>query len=55
MMYKILNVNKKFTFLNSIDQTNIIERGLTKMRREYGNEWGKRDEKIYEIVAVRLR
>ena len=49
-----VNVNKKFTFLNSIDYTNLYERGLTKMRREYGNEWEEGDEKIYEIVLVRL-
>ena len=54
-IFLVVNVNKKFTFLNSIDQTNIIERGLTKMRREYGNEWDERDEEIYKIVATRLR
>ena len=48
-----VNVNKKFTFLNSLDYTNLNERGLTKMRREYGNEWKEDDEKIYEIVLVR--
>ena len=38
----IVNVNKKFTFLNSIktlDEDKIIEKGKIKMRREYGNEW----------------
>ena len=53
----IVNVNKKFTFLNSIKQLNnhnkIIEKGLIKMRREYGNEWKEDDEKIYEIVLVK--
>ena len=37
----IVNVNKKFTFLNSIktlDKDKIIENGLIKMRREYGDE-----------------
>ena len=46
----IVNVNKKFTFLNSIktlDKDKIIEKGLIKMRREYGNEWREDDEKIY--------
>ena len=49
-----VNVNKKFTFLNSIDYNNLNEIGLTKMRREYGNEWEEGDEKISEIVLVRL-
>ena len=54
----IVNVNKKFTFLNSIKEIynydKIIEKGLIKMRREYGDEWKEDDEKIYEIVLVRL-
>ena len=54
----IVNVNKKFTFLNSIKELNdhnkIIEKGLIKMRREYGNEWKEDDENIYEIVLVHL-
>ena len=53
----IVNVNKKFTFLNSIKERNnhnkIIEKGLIKMRREYGDEWKEDDEKIYEIVLVK--
>ena len=52
----IVNVNKKFTFLNSIktlDKDKIIENGLIKMRREYGDEWGEDDEKIYEIVFLK--
>ena len=52
----IVNVNKKFTFLNSIktlDKDKIIEKGLIKMRREYGDEWREDDEKIYEIVLVK--
>ena len=52
----IVNVNKKFTFLNSIktlDKDKIIEKGLMKMRREYGDEWGEDDEKIYEIVFLK--
>ena len=51
----IVNVNKKFTFLNSIktlDEDKIIEKGKIKMRREYGNKWREDDEKIYEIVLV---
>ena len=52
-----VNVNKKFTFLNSIKELNnydkIIEKGLIEMRREYGDEWKEDDEKIYEIVLVR--
>ena len=51
----IVNVNKKFTFLNSIDYNNLIERGLAKLRREYGNEWGESDELIYKKVVVRCR
>ena len=37
----IVNVNKKFTFLNSVkklDEDKIIEKGKIKMQREYGNE-----------------
>ena len=37
----IVKVNKKFTFLNSVktlDKKKIIEKGLIKMRREYGDE-----------------
>ena len=53
----IVNVNKKFTFLNSIKTLNehnkIIEKGLIKMRRKYGDEWREDDEKIYEIVLVK--
>ena len=52
----IVNVNKKFTFLNSIktlDKNKIIEKGLIKMRREYGDEWREDDEKIYEIVLLK--
>ena len=53
----IVNVNKKFTFLNSIKELNdhnkIIEKGLIKMRREYEDEWKEDDEKIYEIVLVK--
>ena len=44
-------------FLNSIKELynydKIIEKGLIKMRREYGDEWKEDDEKIYEIVLVR--
>ena len=50
----IVNVNKRFTFLNSIktlDQDKITEKG--KMRREYGDEWREDDEEIYVIVFVK--
>ena len=52
----IVNVNKKFTFLNSVKTLKvdkIIEKGKIKMRREYGNKWREDDEEIYEIVLVR--
>ena len=52
----IVNVNKKFTFLNSVktfDEDKIIEKGKIKMRREYEDEWGEDDEKIYKILFVR--
>ena len=52
----IVNVNKKFTFLNSIktlDQDKITEKGKIKMRREYGDEWREDDEEIYVIVFVK--
>ena len=51
----IVNVNNKFTFLNSIktlDEDKIIEKGKIKMRREYGNKWREDDEEIYVIVFV---
>ena len=52
----IVNVNKKFTFLNSIKTLNedkIIEKGKIKMRREYGDEWREDGEEIYVIVFVK--
>ena len=52
----IVNVNKKFTFLNSIKTLNkdkITEKGKIKMRREYGDEWREDDEEIYVIVFVK--
>ena len=52
----IVNVNKKFTFLNSIktlDEDKVIEKGKIKMRREYGDEWKEDDEEIYVIVFVK--
>ena len=52
----IVNVNKKFTFLNSIKTLNedkITEKGKMKMRREYGDEWREDDEEIYVIVFVK--
>ena len=51
----IVNVNKKFTFLNSVktlDLDKIIEKGKIKMQREYGYKWREDDEEIYEIVFV---
>ena len=51
----IMNKNKKFTFLNSTDYNNLIERGLAKLRREYGKEWGESDELICKKVVVRCR
>ena len=51
----IVNVDKKFTFLNSVKSLNgdkIEEKGKIKMRREYRNEWREDDEKIYVIVFV---
>ena len=54
----IINLNKKFTFLNTIklhnDYDRMIERGIKKMKREYGNEWKEDDDKIYEIVPVAM-
>ena len=52
----IVNVNKKFTFLNSIktlDEDKIIEKGKIKMQREYEDEWREDDEEICKIVFVR--
>ena len=52
----IVNVNKTFTFLNSIKTLNedkITEKGKIKMRREYGDEWREDDEEIYVIVFVK--
>ena len=52
----IVNVNKKFTFLNSIktlDGDKLTEKGKIKMRREYGDEWKEDDEEIYVIVFVK--
>ena len=52
----IVNVNKKFTFLNSIktlDEDKITEKGKIKMRREYGDECREDDEEIYVIVFVK--
>ena len=51
----IVNVNKKFTFLNSVktlDEDKIIEKGKIKMQREYGYNWREDDEEIYKIVFV---
>ena len=52
----IVNVNKKFTFLNSIktlDVNKITEKGKIKMRREYGDKWREDDQEIYVIVYVK--
>ena len=53
----IVNVNKKFAFLNSIKTLNedkITEKGLIKMEREYEDEWGEDDKEIYVILHVNL-
>ena len=57
-IFLIINFNKKITFLNTIklhnDYDRMIERGIKKMKREYGNEWKEDDDKIYEIVPVAM-
>ena len=39
--------------IKTLDNDKIIEKGLIKMRREYGDEWREGDEKIYEIVLLK--
>ena len=62
----IVNRNRKFTLLNNVklDAMNkigwdrVLEKGKTKLRREYLRTWeeGKDDlEYTYEVVFVRLR
>ena len=51
----VVNVNKKFTFLNSIKTLNvekIVEKGIIKMQREYEDEWEEDDKEIYTIKRV---
>ena len=51
----IVNPNKKFTFLNSIKTLNvdkIKEKGIEKMKREYGKEWGEDDKGVYAVLYV---
>ena len=57
----IVNDNKKFTFLNTSklnDFDKILEKGKTKLRREYLRTWEEGnddDEKKFRVVFVRLR
>ena len=57
----IVNDNKKFTFLNTSklnDLDKILEKGKTKLRREYLRTWEEGnddDEKKFRVVFVRLR
>ena len=57
----IVNGNKKFTFLNTSklnDWEKILEKGKTKLRREYSYTWKEGDddnEKKFQVVCVRLR
>ena len=51
----IVNDNKKFTFLNSIKtlvKDEIIEKGKSKMRREYGDEWSEEDEEARMYIEL---
>ena len=51
----IVNANKKFTFLNTEKRPcliEIIEKGIIKMRREYGYKWGEDDERNFTIAYV---
>ena len=60
----IVNGNRKFTFLNTgkvntgnkLDWEKILEKGKTKLRREYLRTWGEGDdnEKKFKVVCVRL-
>ena len=62
----IVNGNRKFTFLNTsklntgnkLDWEKILEKGKTKLRREYLRTWEEGnddDEKEFKVVCVRLR
>ena len=61
----IVNGNRKFTFLNTsklntgkkCDWEHILEKGKTKLQREYSYKWGKGNdgEKKFTVVCVRLR
>ena len=63
----ILNGNNKFTFLNTsklntgnkLDWEKILEKGKTKLQREYLKEGWKNgdddDEKNFKVVCVKLR
>ena len=62
----IVNGNKKFTFLNTsklntgnkLDWQKILEKGKTKLRREYSYRWKEGDddnEKKFKVVCIRLR
>ena len=57
--FLIINFNKKFTFLNTIkllnDYERMIERGIKKMKREYGNGWKEDDDKIYDLVPIAMK
>ena len=57
--FLIINFNKKFTFLNTIkllnDYERMIERGIKKMKREYGNEWKEDDDKIYDLIPIAMK
>ena len=54
----IVNGNRKFTFLNTRNKlylNEILEKGKTKLRREYGDQWmeGYDDETRFSIACVR--
>ena len=62
----VVNGNRKFTFLNTsklntgnkLDWEKILEKGKTKLRREYLRTWEEGnddDEKKFTVVCVRLR
>ena len=62
----IINGNNKFTFLNTsklntgnkLDWEKILEKGKTKLQREYSHVWKEGDdddEKNFKVVCVKLR